>query len=536
MKIGIIYFVTEDYCNFWEGFYKACEEFFCVDSVKTYYLFTNNETLLINLQSNVQTYKIVDEGWLVNVCRKNEYIISIEDELIKNDYAFYLNGNYKPIKTIYSNELIPNEKEHFLIGLSFHIFKNRRPSLLPFERNQNSLAYIPYGLGYTYFQGGFYGGRVKELLELAHWCDRCYRMDLANEIITCNHDESYLNRYFFIHPPKTVGTEFAKPQEWNEPVDYKAILIDKNNLKWMQKITYEKTILFNPSLHYMLTPKGKVIPTNIINLFGGLGNQMFQYAFYLNIKLRNKLNEITYISSSPLAHTDSQYLTSIFKLNYVENLNKELKVQIDHTNIRFIHNINENADSVFQEVEESHCPIRYYTGYWQSEKYFKTIENIIRNEFTFNRDILNYQSQILLKQIESQSNSSVSIHIRKGDYVYSSKHCNICTSIYYQNSVEYMKSLVGDNCTFYLFSDDPIWVRKNIHLKNSIVIDWNTRNNSWQDMILMSACAHHIIANSSFSWWGAWLGNYPNKKIIAPNIWLNNIKTPDILPAGWIPA
>lgn len=538
MKIGIIYFVTGDYCTFWEDFYDACEKFFCIDATKTYYLFTENETLLTINRPNVQTYRITDRGWIINVSSKNEYMISIKDQLEENQYAFYLNGNYKPINKIYSNELIPCEKEHFLVGLSFHVFKNKRPSLLPYERNESSLAYIPYGLGHTYFQGGFYGGRIKELLELAHWCNQCYQTDSTNGIITCNHDESYLNHYFINHPPKIIGTELGKPEEWSEPTYYKAIFIDKDNLKWMKKTVHEKVILLNPSLHYLLNKSGKARSVNIINLFGGLGNQMFQYAFYLNTKLRNISAESTFANIYPLDHTNSQRITDIFNLNHLEESNDSLKQEISHTEAKYILTINEKADSDFQKFEDNSFPIVQYTGYWQTEKYFKPIERIIRKEYIFNKELLNYKSKSMLIQIENHSSNSVSIHIRRGDYenepTTKQKHGNICTLLYYQKAIEYMKSVIGNSCPFYLFSDDPVWARDNFQLQNCEIIDWNTVNNSWQDLLLMSACAHHIIANSSFSWWGAWLNNSPNKIVIAPKRWLNNTETPDILLEEWI--
>ena len=86
----------------------------------------------------------------------------------------------------------------------------------------------------------------------------------------------------------------------------------------------------------------------------------------------------------------------------------------------------------------------------------------------------------------------------------------------------------------YIFSDDMDWVKNNISISNALYIDWNKSENSWQDMYLMSQCKHNIIANSTFSWWGAWLNQNPNKLIIAPKKFLNTIETPDLIPSDWI--
>lgn len=89
-------------------------------------------------------------------------------------------------------------------------------------------------------------------------------------------------------------------------------------------------------------------------------------------------------------------------------------------------------------------------------------------------------------------------------------------------------------CHFFLFSDDPAWVKENISVENAVVVNWNQGADSWQDMYLMSLCRHHIIANSSFSWWGAWLNPREDKLVIAPYRWYNDRIAPDILPEGWI--
>jgi hypothetical protein len=178
----------------------------------------------------------------------------------------------------------------------------------------------------------------------------------------------------------------------------------------------------------------------------------------------------------------------------------------------------------------------YLEGYWQSEKYFKRIEEIIHQEFSFknfpdpvNRDLGDRISSV----------NSVSIHVRRGDYVtnpVTNQTHGVCDIDYYQKAiVEIFKNVVKPH--FFVFSDDQIWAKS--HIITNAPTEYVTHNKSsknYEDMHLMSLCHHHIIANSSFSWWGAWLSNYNEKMVIAPEKWLNDCRynTDDICPKSWL--
>ena len=121
--------------------------------------------------------------------------------------------------------------------------------------------------------------------------------------------------------------------------------------------------------------------------------------------------------------------------------------------------------------------------------------------------------------------TAVSLHVRRGDYISpdgtQTLLGGICTKEYYQTAIELIKQRVG-KLFFAVFSDDVNWARENLHLPEyTLFVDWHSGKNSFRDMQLMSLCSHHIIANSSFSWWGAWLGNNPEKIVIAPKKWMN---------------
>lgn len=175
-------------------------------------------------------------------------------------------------------------------------------------------------------------------------------------------------------------------------------------------------------------------------------------------------------------------------------------------------------------------------GYWQSERYFKNIELLIRKEFLF-KDSPMETNQKLIEKI--QSCSSVSIHIRRGDYV-TDKITRITHGIlderYYSEGVKLIASKIKEP-VFFVFSDEPGWARENLKIKYpTVYVDNNSAENAFEDMRLLSLCKHHIIANSSFSWWGAWLSENKDKIIIAPIKWFNKFKadTKDLYPESWI--
>ncbi|MFH0972649.1 MAG: alpha-1,2-fucosyltransferase, partial [Patescibacteria group bacterium] len=175
----------------------------------------------------------------------------------------------------------------------------------------------------------------------------------------------------------------------------------------------------------------------------------------------------------------------------------------------------------------------FLDGYWQTEKYFKDIEDIIRSEFTLKTEYSNLNPELIAK---ISSCNSVSMHIRRGDYI-TNQNTNefhgICFLDYYKKAINLIAEKFP-NPTIFIFSDDLKWCKENIKIKYPIVFVKGNKN--YEDLIMMSKCSHNIIANSSFSWWGAWLNNNPNKIVIAPQKWLNNpnINYSDIIPSTWI--
>lgn len=177
----------------------------------------------------------------------------------------------------------------------------------------------------------------------------------------------------------------------------------------------------------------------------------------------------------------------------------------------------------------------YLSGYWQSEKYFWEAIQTIRSDFTFKLPMSKHNAALANQIVKV---NAISLHVRRGDYAKNPKTAathGLCSLDYYRSAIKYVTDRV-EAPTFYVFSDDPVWVKENLKIDFPCVyVDHNSGAESYNDMRLMSMCKHHIIANSSFSWWGAWLNPGPDKIVVAPRKWFaNGNDVTDLIPGEWI--
>lgn len=259
----------------------------------------------------------------------------------------------------------------------------------------------------------------------------------------------------------------------------------------------------------------------IIRIKGGLGNQLFQYAYGRRLMLINK-KEVIFDISFFEGSKQKKDTTRPFLL---DNFNIDNSVKFE--------NIKENRFS--KSFKKIISKITGDYGFYQSEEYFKGIEEIICKEFTL-KEPFSATARVFADKI-SNTKDSVSIHIRRGDYVLDTKtneYHGTCDLTYYEKTIEYIKQK-NESPTFFIFSDDIEWVKENLKIDNAIFVS-NPEVKDYEEMILMSKCSHNIIANSTFSWWGAWLNQNPDKIIVAPKQWTAE-KTSDeldIIPKSWI--
>lgn len=299
----------------------------------------------------------------------------------------------------------------------------------------------------------------------------------------------------------------------------------------------------------------------IISVHGGLGNQMFQYAAGRNLSQKLKTSfKIDYSINLTRTDFDPKDIPSIFDIfnlaGEMASLQEIEKFNIPNNNNyvrKAIFRIKNKYKNVFPTqynyIKESGFNFNkdilnlsdncYLYGYWQSEKYFKAVETLIRDDFRIDRPLNGNNLKIAEKIINTES---VSIHLRGRDYITKEKTNKVhftCNEQYYRRCISLIKAKIKDPF-FFVFSDDPEWAKTFLKTSHPLTFvegnSWNKTN--YEDLRLMSLCKHNIIANSSFSWWGAWLNKNAEKTVIAPAKWFAepklNKQTSDLVPDKWI--
>lgn len=286
---------------------------------------------------------------------------------------------------------------------------------------------------------------------------------------------------------------------------------------------------------------------DIVVIFNGLGNQMSQYSFYLQKK---KINSSTYLISFCKDHNGLE-INSVFNISWKDRfINKGLYILFrlliaDGYKLITIPTkqllkkmgcsvVIENFNYDFNpEYLKPSKGITFYFGGWHNEKYFIDSKAEILNSFHFSGKI---DDITLALAEEMASNESVSIHVRRGDYL-NEANINIfgkvCNKTYFEKAIDKINEQVVLP-HYYVFSNDIEWVKQNFKLERVTYVTHNSGKDSWKDMYLMTNCKYNIIANSSFSWWGAWLNKNKNNIVVSPAKFLNTDTISDIYPSHWI--
>jgi len=262
----------------------------------------------------------------------------------------------------------------------------------------------------------------------------------------------------------------------------------------------------------------KMIGFNALGQMGRLGNQMFQFAALKGIA-RNNGYEYCFPPSKRSDEWTDHQLFEPFKLGSTSQMNVQFIDVGRPTVVEGMFSFNEN---LFNS-----CPDWVsLQGFFQSEKYFKHIKDELLKDFEFRDEILEPAQKTI-----SYWKNPIALHIRRSDYVTNANHTVLDLS-YYEEALKQF----DDTSEVIIFSDEPEWCMEQQLFSSDRFMVSETRNN-YMDMCLMSLCSNHIIANSSFSWWGAWLSN--SKKVIAPSGWFKgssneHLDTKDLIPESWI--
>jgi hypothetical protein len=289
----------------------------------------------------------------------------------------------------------------------------------------------------------------------------------------------------------------------------------------------------------------------VTNLIGGLGNQMFQYAAGLALAHRYGVPlrlDLRTLSRYRLHH--GYQLDQIFKGDFRHASKLDLlrvlgTRALSSSPIGYDvapHFRNTRPGKIIRQPTQNYWPgielsgrNSYLSGYWQSEKYFADVRDMVKSAFTF-REAPTGQNLELTRQMEASN--SVSVHIRLGDYrtnAETARFHGLCGPEYYARAVNFIREQILD-ARFFVFSDEPDLARQLLPQEAPLhIISGNMGPQSYRDMLLMACCRHHIIANSTFSWWGAWLAEHTEQIVVAPREWFAGSDEPmnDIYLPNW---
>lgn len=527
MKVAILYVCTGKYIRFWEDFYSSAEQHFFPGVQKHYFVFTDQEFPESSLP-NVTKVHQENLGWPDNTLRRFHMFLKVDAELSKHDYLYFFNANCR-FKRDIGSEFLPEQNEQLLVVRHpGHVDKSN--DQLPYERNPRSRACVPLGQGTYYVCGGVNGGTSDAFLEFARHAREAIDADYRDGIVAEWHDESHINRYILDHPHTVRAASYCYPQNWKLSEDVIIEVRDKKNHGGRDTLR---------SLGSKLQQEDLVT----VAIYGGLGNQMFQYAAGRAIALRNgcrlQLDTRHYDS-----HHAFRYGLGDFNIQAVVGTSRTLPptkkrrwsyLAWRHFSSR--HRLIREKGLAFQASVANARGSLYLKGYWQTEKYFSDACDIIRQELSFASSATGKNAELT---DEIRKTPSIAVHVRRGDYV-SNPKCNAfhgtCSPAYYRGAVERILMQSGRNHTVYLFSDDCSWARDNITLPCEVrVVDHNDMTTAHEDMRLMSLCDHQVASNSTFSWWAAWLNTNSHKMVIVPRKWFADPSADDsdIIPSDWI--
>ncbi|SLN29479.1 Glycosyl transferase family 11 [Roseovarius litorisediminis] len=282
-------------------------------------------------------------------------------------------------------------------------------------------------------------------------------------------------------------------------------------------------------------------------LFGGIGNQLFQYSagraladrlgcdlvidtrYLAGLENRNDcfvhFQNARFLRDRPLppAKSDGMLLYGLWRL-----LSHRPKLLLN----RYPRLYRENG-LAFDPGQRFRPPGTYLHGYWQSDRYFLNITDELHQDLTFTTPLDGANADMAARITETPG--AVSLHLRRGDYLKSGAYA-ACTPEYYRAALEYISVNTNGPLTCFVFSNDPAWARDNLDLGyKTVIVDINDEASGHFDLHLQSLCNHNVIANSTFSWWGAWLNTNPDRIVAAPRKWFgpDHPPNPDILPDAW---
>jgi Glycosyl transferase family 11 len=278
----------------------------------------------------------------------------------------------------------------------------------------------------------------------------------------------------------------------------------------------------------------------VVRLQGRLGNQMFGYAIGRSLAERHGAELV--LDTSWTEQGTTVYELGIYDLGVracpvwevarVPNASRTIRAlqRLRPSGRRFLHVVAERSHDVFEPQVLTAPDDTYLVGFWQFEEYFAAHEELIREAFAF--PPLSPASERVAEKI--QETVAVGVHVRRGDYSHN-ELLGVLDAAYYERAADTIAEQVGD-LRLFVFSDDPAWCAAELRFRHpATIVDRPLEpDRHWEDLALMTLCRHHVIANSSYGWWGAWLSASPSKVVIAPKRWFRRETAGDPVPDRWL--
>lgn len=544
MRMAILYVCTGRYSIFWKDFFLSCEQHFLPKHEKHYFVFTDNK----DIGENNERVHYIDQapwGWPDITLKRYHMFAGIQNQLRAFDCIFFFNANVRFCREITDNYL--PDAESPLVFQQHPGFYNKPSWLFPHERNALSQAYIARGQSRHYLAGGINGGLSAAYLEMIESIKKVVDTDLQQSLVARWHDESHLNKFALGKSFKLWHPGFATPDGRNLPFPRMIRLVDKRSVgghDFMRGVSEQKTktlkerFVFRPS--FPKAPAEGEQPLVLARLLGGLGNQMFIYAaaYALAQRLGAELN----IDSGAL---QSDKIRS-YELHRFGLMDPQWRIPKGGDTVvnmwgKLQKRLGRPAPWSCLKCPPAYTPELkqasgscYLTGYWQSPKYFDACAKDIRSLFT-----APLSETPVTKELQAYvaSGPTVAVHLRRGDYTNPqnlAKH-GILPLEYYEAARSHIE-MKAPGCQYLVFSDDPDAAAQLFQYWPHCKIA--PRQDHMDDLMLMRACRHAIIANSSFSWWGAWLGYTEGQIVVAPRQWFApEAEAPflidDLFPQHW---
>lgn len=254
----------------------------------------------------------------------------------------------------------------------------------------------------------------------------------------------------------------------------------------------------------------------ISKILGGLGNQMFQYAYARNLSIVNGTN---FYLDTTFYNNQTGVTPREFTLSKFPNITMNLDIPQSLPSLTTI------TDNFIYDPNNIPTENSLLSGYWQSEKYFKPSKDVIIQDFSL--DSITHKK--LTTKYPKINGNNISLHIRRGDYLHQTDFHPVQSIDYYKKALD----ILGDYDNIFVFSDDIPWCKDNLTFNNMVFVEGNV---DIEDLWLMSLCEKNIIVNSSFSWWGAYLNTSENKMVVTPSQWFGpraGLSANDIIPDEW---